>query len=174
MSLSVPQPNIVSNAFPIIKYYNYILHFFSGICRTMPMRKILLLWISFSETQQCLVSCFLFIQKYNYISIKSHLKSLFAQNLRGHQRWRGWTSSLALEASVDFASASALFLSLRLSFGSRLSSAESSNCFKIWFLVWCFNVNDVLFNDYYVSISTLHMSHATFRGDNFLAVQDSS
>ena len=139
------EKNLISKAISIEHFIIFI--FFSGLCRTMPMRKILLLLISFLETQQCSV-LYNWYKWYNNISVKSHQKLLFAQNLRGHQKWLGWTSSLALEASVDFASASASFPLLRLSFGSQLSSAESSNCFKIWFCVWCFSINYVLFNVY--------------------------
>ena len=59
-------------------------------------------------------------------------KSISIQNLRDRRRWLGWTSSLALAASADFALASALFPFLKFSTGSPLSFAEISSSFEDW------------------------------------------
>ena len=100
--------------------------FHREICTTMPTKRILPLWTSFLESQLCSVCWTL---KARIDSIED---SFYFQNLSGHQKWPGWTSFLALEASVDFALVSALCPLLRFFTGSLSGFARTSDPSPGW------------------------------------------
>ena len=98
----------------------------------MPTKRTWRLWTSFLGSQQYMVSS---LQPYTEIIrewvkigvFRTYRWNILFQNTKGCQRWLGWTSSLALAASVDFAWGSVLCLLLSCSTGSPSNSAGISN-----------------------------------------------
>ena len=115
-----------------ISNQNRLLSIFRAKCTTMPTKRTWRLWTSFLGSQQYMVSS---LQPYTEIIgewvkmgvFRTYRLNILFQNTKGCQRWLGWTSSLALAASVDFAWGSVLCLLPSCSTGSPSNSAGISN-----------------------------------------------
>ena len=87
---------------------NRLLSIFRAKYTTMPTKRTWRLWTYFLGSQQYMVSS---LQPYSEIIrewvkmgvFRTYRFNILFQNTKGCQRWLGWTSSLALAASVDFA-----------------------------------------------------------------------
>ena len=92
----------------------------------MPLGWTSPLWTSSLENQPCTVTPLPKSHKQMFYTI------ITSQSSRSCPRWPGWTSSLALAASVDFVLGLALSPLLRLSTGSLSEFARSSDEIIKW------------------------------------------
>ena len=113
-------------------------------CRTMLMKRTLPSWTSFMNIFFGDSTVF---GKLLIPHVQTNPCNFVLQSLKGRQRWPGWTSFLALVASADFASESALSQLLRFSTGFQSGFARSSDPpadLKTFFLVSLFDAYTLL------------------------------